>query len=107
MLQMMEKNGAEPYLQQFEKFEKEPKQPSWVFPLRKAGSARFAELGFPTLNHEDWRFTNGSSIAKRPFIPLFRPFRCGLSATHIGNCTFGNLPATRPGFVNGHYAAAR
>ena len=59
-------NGTEPYLQKFDKFEKEAKQPSWVFPLRKAGLARFAELGFPTLKDEDWRFTNVAPIARLP-----------------------------------------
>ena len=43
----------------------------WLFPLRKAGLARFAELGFPTLRHEDWRFTNVAPIAKLPFKPIF------------------------------------
>jgi len=30
-------------LAEFERFEKEPKQPSWLFPLRKAGLARFGD----------------------------------------------------------------
>ena len=49
---------TDPYLETFERFEAQAKQPAWVFPLRKAGIARFAELGFPTLQQEDWRFTN-------------------------------------------------
>ena len=61
---------TEPYLQKFARFENETKQPPWVFPLRKAGIARFAELGFPTINDEDWRFTNVSPIAKLPFQPV-------------------------------------
>ena len=28
-------------------------QPSWLLPLRKAGIASFAKLGFPTLQDED------------------------------------------------------
>ena len=36
-------------------------------PLRKAGMASFAELGFPKLSDEDWRFTNVAPIAKLPF----------------------------------------
>ena len=63
--------GTEPHLKKFERFEREPKQPSWLFPLRKAGLARFAERGFPTINDEDWRFTNVSAIAKLPFEPVF------------------------------------
>ena len=47
----------------------EPQQPAWLLPLRKAGMARFAELGFPTLHDEDWRFTNVAPLAKLPFKP--------------------------------------
>ncbi|HVV71842.1 MAG TPA: hypothetical protein VHI52_10145, partial [Verrucomicrobiae bacterium] len=64
---------TEPQLEKFERFEKRAQQPAWVFPLRKAGIARFAELGFPTLQDEDWRFTNVGSIAKLPFRPVFEP----------------------------------
>jgi len=67
--QMMKE--TDPYLAKFERFENEAKQPSWLFPLRKAGIARFAELGFPTTRHEDWRFTNVAPIAKLPFRPVF------------------------------------
>src|SRR2546428_3343692 len=96
---------TDPYLEKFGRFEREAKQPPWVFPLRKAGIARFAELGFPTLKHEDWRFTNVAPIAKLPFEPLFAGSRNGLSATEIGRFTFGNLPASRLVFVNGHCVA--
>ena len=44
-------------------------QPKWLLPLRKAGIASFAELGFPTLHDEDWRFTNVAPLAKLPFKP--------------------------------------
>ena len=46
---------ASPQAQKFERFERETGQPPWLLPLRKAGLARFAELGFPTLQDEDWR----------------------------------------------------
>ena len=94
---------AEPYLQKFARFENETKQPPWVFPLRKAGIARFAELGFPTINDEDWRFTNVSPIAKLPFQPVFESSRDGLTRDSITNFTFTSLPGARLVFVNGHY----
>jgi len=103
--QKSEINSLDSYLQKFDEFEKDTKQPSWVFPLRKAGIARFAELGFPTIKDEDWRFTNVAPIAKLPFIPCLSPARNGLSATDIGKFTFGNLAANRLVFVNGHYVA--
>ena len=73
------------YLEKFERFEAQAKQPAWVFPLRKAGIARFAELGFPTLQQEDWRFTNVAPIAKLPFKPVFQVSRDGLTpGSHRG-----------------------
>src|SRR5438552_10387112 len=94
---------TDPHLEKFERFEKEAKQPPWVFPLRKAGIARFAELGFPTVQQEDWRFTNVSPIARLPFKPVFQPSRNGLTAESISKLVWGNLPATRLVLVNGHY----
>ena len=59
------------HLTAFDAVEKDSsiREPSWVLPLRKAGIARFAELGFPTTKMEDWRFTNVAPITKLPFIP--------------------------------------
>ncbi len=96
--------GTDTYLEKFERFEREAKHPSWVFPLRKAGIARFAELGFPTLHDEDWRFTNVAPIANLPFKPLFQPVADGLSAEALRPFAFTQLPATRLVFLNGHYA---
>ncbi|MGH7993019.1 MAG: Fe-S cluster assembly protein SufD, partial [Limisphaerales bacterium] len=61
---------AEPFLEKFRRFESEPRQPSWLLPLRKAGMARFAEIGFPTVHDEDWRFTNVAPLARLPFKPM-------------------------------------
>src|SRR5260370_2633276 len=99
----MQANG--PYLEKFERFEKEAKSRPGVFPLRKAATARFAELGFPTLHHEDWRFTNVAPIAKLPFKPVFEPASDAPSAGQIAGFTFGKIPACRLVFINGHYSA--
>src|SRR5688572_21069756 len=93
-----------PILEKFERFEKESKHPSWLFPLRKAGIARFAELGFPTTRHEDWRFTNVAPIAKLPFRPVFNSSAAGATAEALGELTFARLIGTRLVFVNGHFA---
>lgn len=95
---------TEPQLEKFERFEKRAQQPAWVFPLRKAGIARFAELGFPTLQDEDWRFTNVGSIAKLPFRPVFEPPQGGVDREWIAQSPFGRIPA-RLVFVDGHYSA--
>src|SRR3954453_18798261 len=96
---------TDPYLEKFERFEKQPTTPAWVFPLRKAGLARFAELGFPTLKDEDWRFTNVAPISNLPFKPVFQAASDGLTVEAINQFTLGNLPTHRLVFLNGHYAA--
>jgi len=77
-----------------------------MLPLRQGGFARFAELGFPTLQHEDWRFTNVAPIAKLPFQPVFEPAGDDLPAEALKGFPFADLPGTRLVFVNGHYAAS-
>src|SRR2546425_5088957 len=96
---------TDPYLAKFERFENEAKQPSWLFPLRKAGIARFAELGFPTTRHEDWRFTNVAPIGKLPFRPVFNTSSDGVTAEALGELTFANVVGTRLVFVNGQFAS--
>jgi Fe-S cluster assembly protein SufD len=98
-------NETAPYLDTFERFEAQAKQPAWVFPLRKAGITRFAELGFPTLQQEDWRFTNIAPIVKLPFKPVFEVSPDSLTPEAVAEFTFGSLPVNRLVFVNGHYAA--
>jgi len=96
---------TDPYLEKFEWFETQTGRPAWLSALRKTGMARFAEIGFPTLRHEDWRFTNVAPIANLPFKPVFEPSMEGLGPEEIANSTFGRLEAARLVFVDGHYAA--
>ncbi|MEK7757293.1 MAG: hypothetical protein AAB385_08790 [Planctomycetota bacterium] len=42
----------------------------WLQRIRKAAISHFAELGFPTTRHEEWRFTNVAPLAKIPFQPV-------------------------------------
>src|SRR6266536_1592161 len=95
---------VDPHVAKFARFEREAKHPSWLFPLRKAGIARFAELGFPPTRHEDWRFTNVAPIAKLPFRPVFNTGADGVTARTLGELTFANLVGTRLVFVNGQFA---
>ena len=94
---------SDPYLDQFQRFEVAARQPSWLFPLRKAGMARFAELGFPTTRHEDYRFTNVAPIAKLAFRPVFEEHKNGLTADALAGMTFSKLAGHRLVFVDGQY----
>src|SRR4051812_11435071 len=44
-------------------------EPAWVARLREGAFARFEELGFPTTDEEDWKYTNVASIARAEFMP--------------------------------------
>ena len=98
-------NGTNPYLKNFERFEKQTNQPAWLFPLRKAGIACFAEQGFPTVKDEDWRFTNVAPIAGLPFNPMLDGTKDKSAAEILAGAAFGKLAGSRLVFVNGHFAA--
>ena len=99
-------NAADSRVQAFARFEKgyPGTQPPWLFPLRKAGLAQFAELGFPTLKLEDWRFTNLSSLAKLAFEPVLTP-PTEVPSDILQRFPFSGLGGTRLVFLDGHFSA--
>src|ERR1044072_8508948 len=44
-------------------------EPAWVARLREGAFARFEELGFPTTDEEDWKYTNVAPVARAEFKP--------------------------------------
>jgi Fe-S cluster assembly protein SufD len=93
---------ADPHLAAFEQWERHrAAEPAWLINLRKGGMARFSEIGFPTLRHEDWRFTNVTPIARLPFNPAFEPRDAEADVKHFN---FANLDVTRLVFLNGHFS---
>ncbi len=70
-------------LEKFSELERSMKQPAWLTPVRKAGLARYTELGLPTLHDEDWRFTNVAPIVKLPFRPIIEPAIDGVTAAAL------------------------
>jgi Fe-S cluster assembly protein SufD len=96
--------NAGAYLEKFSRFETEASQPKWLLPIRKAGLARFSEIGLPTTNHEDWRFTNTAAIAKLPFNPAFESSD-NVAADQLKDLLFAQQSGSRLVFVNGHFAA--
>jgi Fe-S cluster assembly protein SufD len=66
MTEVMEEKDL--YLSDFSRFERALAQRSGrLYDLRHEAIDRFAELGFPTLRDEEWRFTNLAGLAKTPF----------------------------------------
>jgi Fe-S cluster assembly protein SufD len=76
---------------------------AWLHPMRRAAIARFAELGFPTTRHEDWKFTNVASIAQTAF--ALAPEGVGQPARRdLDPFLFPGLESNLLVFVNGRYA---
>jgi len=103
---MMIVKGAGSYVASFERLEKNGwrDSPSWVRSIRKEGIAHFAERGFPTLQDEDWRFTNVEPIAQLPFKPLHQPSSQEPTLEEIKPFVFSGLKGNRLVFINGHYS---
>ena len=93
------------YRVSFERLETTRKEPAWVMSARRAALARFGELGFPTLQDEDWRFTNVAPIAKLPFRPVFELATDEVTPESLDRFPFTGLNDRRLVFVNGHFAA--
>jgi Fe-S cluster assembly protein SufD len=93
-------------LERFSALERDAKQPAWLASARKAGLARYTELGLPTLRDEDWRFTNVSPLVKLPFRPVIAPAIDGVAAGALKQLAFAGVPGVKLVFVNGHYAEA-
>jgi Fe-S cluster assembly protein SufD len=94
-----------PFLENFSRLES-ALQPSWLLPLRKAGIACFAKLGFPTLQDEDWRFTSIAPLAGLPLQPALEPANDAAAKNALEKYIFTRLPGPRLVFVNGYYSTA-
>jgi len=97
-------NAVEPIAKHFDRLES-AHQPKWLLPLRKAGMASFAELGFPTLQNEDWRFTNVAPIAQLRFSPAREAVVNGAETKAIKESAFAKFSGHRLVFVNGFFSA--
>src|SRR3954447_19123131 len=61
--------------------------PTWVNALRESAVARFEELGFPTTDEEDWKYTNVAPYVKSEF---------NTDAVTLGNEFSGDLSEIEP-----------
>jgi Fe-S cluster assembly protein SufD len=96
------------YLSLFKDFENrlngEKSQP--VHRIRRAAIDKFAELDFPNLHQEDWRFTDISPILKQTFSYATGKESPAPSAKGVSRFLFGGMRAYTMVFVNGFYSAA-
>jgi len=99
-------NAANAPVSEHARFTKDLRQPAWLAALRQAGLDAFATQGFPTLQDEDWRFTNVAPVAKLPFKPASAHIPDAAAVDLLTHAAFAGLPGVRLVFVNGHFAPA-
>jgi Fe-S cluster assembly protein SufD len=78
-----------------------PAGPRWLEDLRGRASARFAQLGVPTVRDEEWRFTNVAPIAAQEFA-VAGPISG--AAARLSGVAFADAPV-RLVVVNGRFDA--
>ena len=104
MIEVMQEKDT--YLSQFARLEKRlagDRQP-WFHRTRKAAIAHFAELGFPTTRHEEWKFANVAPLTKIPFRPVEGSGLDGVTDETLKRFNFDGLDCTQLVFVNGRFA---
>ncbi|MCU0426365.1 MAG: Fe-S cluster assembly protein SufD [Candidatus Kapabacteria bacterium] len=72
--------------------------------IRKQALKRFAELGFPTIRHEEWKYTNLMSVVKQDYV-LGLQTAPNLTKTDIEPFLMPDVEANVLVFVNGTYSA--
>lgn len=102
MIEVLEDKDT--YLSSFAQFERSStkSEPLWLQKMRSAAMDCFAELGFPTLRDEEWRFTNLAPLTRTPFQPAAAP-----TSQTITDCRRSfSLEDVRCRivFINGHYS---
>ncbi len=94
------------YLNLYKDFENrlngEKSQP--VHKLRKAAIEKFAEIDFPNLHQEDWRFTDVSPILGHTFAYASKNAAGTISAGQLSPFLFEGMKSHRIVFVNGFYS---
>ena len=56
------------YKQDFQKSLENANQPEWLKDLREKAFSYFTEHGFPTVENEDWKYTNVTPMGKENFL---------------------------------------
>ncbi len=98
-------NATERYLAEFETIE--PKlagaRTLWLRAARRRALNRFAELGFPSLRDEDWKYTSLKPIENRAF-RIAQPSDDALEPPELAALQYKGLRCHELVFINGHYA---
>jgi Fe-S cluster assembly protein SufD len=75
-------------------------EPAWLREFRESSLARFNEVGFPTVNDEEWKYTNVAAIARADLSPVIQANGTSLTKERLGAWSYDEAPAQMV-FVNG------
>ena len=75
-------------------------EPSWLRDFRASSFARFQNVGFPTVEEEEWKYTNVAPIARNDFAPVIQVNGTALTKEGLRDWCYKEAPA-RLVFVNG------
>ncbi len=78
-------------------------EPSWVARVRESGFERFEELGFPTTDDEDWKYTNVSTLARGTFRPASGAVTQSLESDAVEPFVYEEARQSCLVFVNGSF----
>src|SRR5215218_6924340 len=78
-------------------------EPSWAGRLREGAFGRFEELGFPTTDAEDWKYTNVAPLARKAFQPA-RARATKLESAAVEPFFSAEARRSRLVFVNGAFS---
>lgn len=76
---------------------------TWLNRLRERAFERFEQLGFPTTDEEEWKYTNVAPIARRAFEPAGHQTAPSLSLDQLEGFTYPEAQRSLLVFVNGIY----
>jgi len=71
--------------------------------LRREAMDEFLKIGFPTIKHEEWRYTNLSPVLKTSFKPANPSLKTSLSKDEIEQYKVAGKDAIVLVFINGNY----
>lgn len=78
-------------------------EPSWLERLREGAFGRFEELGFPTTDEEEWKYTNVAPLARKAFRPATQG-KVELESAAVEPFFSAEARGSRLVFVNGVYS---
>jgi Fe-S cluster assembly protein SufD len=81
------------------------RDPSWLSRLRESAMSRFEQLGFPTTDQEEWKYTNVAPISRTRFEPALESQANvpAMDGAQLEPFLYDEARRSRLVFVNGFY----